>query len=58
MALQSILSIVTAAVATHIALGGEIYAAFDAAVASSTYVPGDFAAARAMVPGSGYWCRH
>ena len=56
MALHSIMSLMTVASAVLTACG-ETYVGFDSAVASNTYAPGDYTAEKAMMPGSGYWCR-
>ena len=57
MALQRTLSVLSAAAAVHTAWC-QAYVGFDAAVASNTYAPGDFAADKAMSSGSNYWCRY
>ena len=56
MTFTSILSVVFVAAAVHSAWC-QAYVGFDAAVASNTYAPGDFAADKAMSAASGYWCR-
>lgn len=56
MAFTSVLSVLSVAAAVDTAWC-QAYVGFDAAVASNTYAPGDFAADKAMSSSSGYWCR-